>query len=237
MKKILAIVLICAASTFAAWDYFPVIEYGKGEAKVSYVEWRQGNGEDGRSGSGLQDFKIRYSPMEKLELMSKYRGDKLGNYVLGARYQIMPDISAGLDFGFPIPSTAWSVTPNAQYSMTLTEALVFGSNVGVSIYTEDSNKNKRGADLNGGAELDLAMGKSTITFGLDINTGLTQARRNSRKRSLKSDNRGLEFVPKIGYVANAENLSLGTNIGLAFGEDAGHENYATFIGLEFAVKF
>jgi len=233
MKKFLAIVFICSASVFAGWDYFPVIEYGKGEAKVAFVEARQGN----RGGENLQDFKIRYSPMEKLELMSKVFGDKLGNYVLGARYQVMPAISAGLDLGFPISSTAWSLTPNAQYSMPLTEALILGSNVGISIYTEDANNNKHGTDLNAGGELDLAMGKSTVTFGLDINTGLTQSERNGTKRSLKSDSRGLEFVPKIGYVANPGNLSLGTNIGMAFGEDAGHDNYTTFISVEFAVKF
>jgi len=239
MKKILAIALICAASAFAGWDYFPIIEYGKGEAKVAYVEYRQGNGGGGRSGSGLQDFKIRYSPMENLEVMSKYRGDRLGNYVLGARYQVMPDISAGLDLGFPIPETAGSITPNAQYSMPLTEALVYGSNIGISIYSENANKYKRGVDLNAGAELDLTMGKNIITFGLDINTGLTQSKNNGNKIPLKDDagGRGIEFVPKIGYVAKAENLSLGTNIGMAFGEDAGHDNYATFINVEFAVKF
>jgi hypothetical protein len=30
---------------------------------------------------------------------------------------------------------------------------------------------------------------------------------------------------------------LGTNIGMAFGKDAGHDNFATFIGLDFAIKF
>jgi len=237
MKKIIVIALVCTASVFAGWDYFPVIEYGKGEAKIAYAEARQGNGNNRYSGSGLQDFKIRYSPMESLELMSKYEGDNLGNYVLGARYQIMPAISAGLDLGFPIPSTAGSLTPNAQYSMPLTEALVLGSNAQITLYTEDAFEYTRGLDLSAGVELDLSMGKSIITFGFDINRGLTKSKRNGNDIELETENRGTECVPMIGYIATAGNLSLGTNIGMAFGEDAGHDNYATFISIEVAIKF
>jgi len=213
MRKILGAVLICTASVFAAWDYFPVIEYGKGEAKIAYEQSRQG-----KAGSGpeLSDFKIRYSPMEKLELMSK-----LG-YTLGARYQIISVISAGVDIGFPIPDTAWSFTPNAQFSIPLTEALELGTNGQVTIHTEDGS----GLDLSAGIELDLSVGKNTVWLGCDLN-----------RENLKDKDKGPEIVPMLGYVANPGNLSLGTNIGMKFGKSAGHESFATFIGLDFAVKF
>ena len=234
MKKVLATALICAVSSFAAWDYFPVIEDGKGQFKVNLSESRQGYEEDGFAFGA----KVRYSPMANLELMSKIN---LGNnYILGARYQIIPVLSAGLDVGFPVPWTAWSFTPNAQFSMPLTGALELGTNVGVTIYTEDHNKIARGMDLSAGAELDLTMGQSTIWVSCDFNMGLTVSEYDGQSPSgakVKDEGRGLEIVPALGYVASVGNLSVGTSVALEFGEDAGHENFNTILGLDFAVKF
>jgi len=212
MKKVLTAALVCAVSTFAGWDYFPVIEDGKGEAKIACEQSREG-----KKGIGPDcgDFKIRYSPMANLELMSKV------GYTLGARYQIIPVISAGVDIGFPIPTDGWSFTPNAQFSMPLTEALTLGTNGQVTIYTED-----QGIDLSAGIELDLAVGKSTIWFGCDFN-----------REDLSDEDKGLEIVPMLGYVASAGNLSLGTSVGMAFGAAAGHKNFNTFIGLDASIQF
>ena len=227
MKKVLAAALICAASSFAAWDYFPVIEYGKGEAKLSVSQSRQGN-----YGGGDSDFKIRYSPVENLELLSQI------GYTFGARYQIIPVLSAGVDIGFPIPDTKWSFTPNVQFSTPITDALVFGSNVQATINTKDAYKNTDGIDLGAGVEFDLTMGKSTVWVGCDIGMGLTESKdANGNKTKPKDDGRGLEIVPMLGYVAGVGNLSLGTNVGMAFGKDAGHDKFATFIGLDFSIKF
>ncbi|MCL1956337.1 MAG: transporter [Fibromonadales bacterium] len=228
MKKVLASALICAASSFAAWDYFPVIEYGKGEAKFSFEQGRKGNNAEPNED---HDFKIRYSPLENLELLSQ-----LG-YTFGARYQIIPVLSAGLDIGFPIPGTAWSFTPNVQFSTNLTEALALGSNVQVTINTEDAGKNSNGLDLSAGFELDITMGKSTIWVSCDFNTGLTDSKKNGTKIKAKDDDRGTEIVPALGYVAAVGNLSLGTSVGMKFGENAGHDKFVTVIGLDASIKF
>jgi len=217
MKKVLAAALICAASSFAAWDYFPVIEHGKGEAKVGISQSRQGN-----QGGGGSEFEIRYSPLANLELMSSFRNGFGGDYILGARYQIIPVLSAGVDVGFPIPGTAWSFTPNVQFSMPLTEALEFGSNVEVTINTEDSNKNTKDMELSAGVEFDLAVGKSTIWVSCDLNMVLSDSKTNP------------EIAPSLGYIATVGNLALGTNIGLEFVEDA---KLNTIIGVDFSIKF
>jgi len=219
MKKVLAAALICAASSFAAWDYFPVIEYGKGEAKVGFTQGRQGN--NVQWGPGLEYFKIRYSPMENLELLSQ------AGYIFGARLQVVPTtLSAGIDVGFPIPGTNWSFTPNVQFSNPLTDVLLLGTNFQATLYTEDARGNTHGVDLRAGVELDLTHGKSTIWFGCDFN-----------REDLKNKDGGIEIVPMLGYVANPGNLSLGTNIGWAFGEDAGNDPFKTFISLDFSIKF
>jgi len=213
MKKVLAAALVCAVSSFAAWDYFPVIEDGKGEAKIACEQSREGK--EKKSGPDCDDFKIRYSPMANLELMSSV------GYTLGARYQIIPVISAGVDIGFPIPDEGWSFTPNAQFSTSLTEALTLGTNGQVTIYTGD-----QGIDLSAGFELDLAIGKSTIWIGCDFN-----------REDLDDKDKGTEIAPAIGYLASVGNLSLGTSVGMAFGKAAGHEHFKTSIGLDASIQF
>jgi len=199
MKKVLGVLLICTASVFAGWDYFPVIEYGKGEAKIASV-----NG-------GLGDFKIRYSPLENLELMAKQ------GTILGARYQIISVLSGGVDVEFPIGDKEWSFTPNVQFSTPITEALVLGSNGQVTLRTEDDSN----IDFSAGAELDLAVGKSTIWVACDFNI-----------EHLNEDG-DLEIAPTIGYVASPGNLSLGTYFGMKFIND----DYSTLIGLDASIKF
>jgi len=244
MKKVLVAALICAASSFAVWDKFPVIEYGKGEAKVSFEQSRQGD----ENGDNTTSFQIRYSPLANLELMSVYQGNGIGDYVLGARYQIIPILSAGVDIGFPIGGriygqdvAIWSFTPNVQFSMPLTSALELGTNAQVSIYTEDKDsKFNPGMDLSAGAEVDLTLGKSTIWVGCDFNTGLTVSKIDGKSpdgAKVKDEDRGLEIVPALGYIATIGNLALGTSVALEFGKDAGHDNFNTVIGVDFSLKF
>jgi len=237
MKKVLAAALICVASSFAAWDYFPVIEHGKGEAKIGFAQSREGNQPGYLHAS---EFQIRYSPLANLELMSSFSEGILGDYILGARYQIIPVLSAGVDVGFPIPSTAWSFTPNVQFSTHLTDALELGSNVQVTINTEDAYKITEGMDLSAGVELDLTIGKSTIWVSCDFNTGLTVSKYNGKApdgAKVKDEERGLEIAPSLGYIATVGNLALDTYVGMEFGKDAGHDNFNTIIGIDFSLKF
>jgi len=220
MKKILATVFVCVVSSFAAWDYFPVIEEGKGQAKIAFYEGRKGN-----NGWGPEiDFKIRYSPMANFELLSK-----LG-YTLGIRYQIIPTISAGLDIGLPIPNPAWNFTPNVQFSMPLTSALELGSNAELTIPSEDADF----MYFKIGAELDLAIGQSIVWVCLDLGTGLGE---NGNKAKASDSGKGLKISPIVGYRANVGSLALGTSIGMDFGEKSGNDPHNTTIGIDASIKF
>jgi hypothetical protein len=226
MKKILVAVLVCVASTFAAWDYFPVIGEGKGEAKIAYYEGRRGY----RNTSWGPEFKIRYSPMANLELLSK-----LG-YTLGARYQIMPIVSAGLDIGLPIPYQVWSFTPNVQLSMPLTNTLELGSNAEFTIPGEDPrNERTDFMSFKIGAEVDFTMGQSVAWARFDLSSCFGE---NSDKVKVSdTPDRGLKISTAIGYIANVGNLALGTSIGMDFGEKSGNDPHNTFIGVDAAIKF
>jgi hypothetical protein len=228
MKKVLVAALLCTVSVFAAWDKFPVIEDGKGEAKFEFYKSRQAYD----PGMGF-DFKIRYSPLAKLELMSVW--DIESNYVLGARYQVIPVLSAGVDIAFPIESPVWSFTPNIQFSMPLSEALVLGSNVEFTIPTENSETEyKDFMSLVAGVELDVTLGQSTIWVGFDFETGIGE---DSAKNKAGDSGRGAKMSPAIGYLAAVGNLTLGTSVALDFGEKSGNDPFNTTIGLDASIKF
>jgi len=237
MKKVLIAALLCAASSFAAWDKFPVLGDGKGEAKVGTYSSRQGLDVD----NGNVALGIRYNPLQDLELLA--RQDIGSVYTLGARYQVIPVLAIGVDVGFPISSTAWAFTPSLQFSTDLVaDLLSLGSNVGVSIYTEDKNKYARGLDLSAGIELDLALGKSTLWGGFDVNAGISRSKNDGEEASLKAENkgRGLELSPSAGYLANVgDNLTLGTWVAVGFGDnDTGYgAQPRTTVGVDFSVKF
>jgi hypothetical protein len=233
MKKVLVVALLCAVSSFAAWDNFPVIGDGKGEAKIAFYQGRQ---KDDPNGWGPDhEFKIRYSPMANLELMSKtgYILDA-HHYVLGARFQVLPILSAGVDVGFPIPNSALLFTPNAQFSMPLTSALEFGSNFELTIPTEDEGKYTDVMYFKAGAELDLTIGQSIVWVGFDIGTGIGE---DSNKAKASESGKGLKLSPAIGYVALVGNMSLGTLVGMDFGEKSDNDPYNTTIGIDASWKF
>jgi hypothetical protein len=246
MKKVLVAVFLCAASSFAAWDKFPVLGDGNGEVQAGIYSFRQGyDPKNPNEGSGIY-LGIRYSPLQNLELMAKQ--DYGDIYTLGARYQVIPVLALGVDVGFPILSTAWNFTPNLQFSMDFVpDLLSLGSNVGVSIYTQDKEKFARGLDLDAGIELDLTIGKSLIWVGFDVAAGISRSKDDGKEVALKDEvllkdegTRGLELKPSIGYVAMvSDNLSLGTWVELGFGDkDIGYgDQFNTTVGVDFSVKF
>jgi len=234
MKKVLTAALLCAVSSFAAWDYFPVIENGKGEAKLEFSSSRQAYDASGDFG-----FKIRYSPLENLEIMSKFEGlgtiSGEGNHIIGARYQIIPMLSAGVDIGLPIPAPVWNFTPSIQFSMPFSEALVLGSNVAFTIPMENAETEYTDfMSLSAGIELDFTIGQSMLWVAFDIETGIGE---DSADNKAKDAGRGLGFTPAVGYVASIGSLSLGTSVAFSLGEDAGNDPVRTTIGIDASVKF
>jgi hypothetical protein len=252
MKKVLAAALLCSVYAFAAWDKFPVIEDGKGEVKLGFEQSRQG---DDIEPFNFNGFKIRYSPLAGLELTSQNDADVFHNYVLGARYQIIPVLSAGVDIGFPLGMDAvWSFKPNVQFSMPLTSSLTLGSNFDLAIYTESKDhKYGRGLDFTGGIELDLALSeKSTVWLGFDAETGVTRSKVDGKpsdgiplKQDTQLGNRLLTLTPAVGYLVTLGNLDLGTYVSLGFGGEKeinskGEEeakNFTTAVGVEASVRF
>ncbi len=245
MKKVLITALLCSVSVFAAWDKFPVIEKGKGEAKFSWSTGSQGSQPTGES-DGF--YGIRYAPIADLEFAA-FAND---NYTLGARYQILSVLSAGVDVSFPLPGAFWSFTPNLQFSMDLIEkTLVLGSNFEVTFNTEAEYsysetaetlafkyKATQGIDAAAGIELDLVLNeKNTIWVSCDVEKGLTKSEAAGEELSRSAEGRGLGIYPALGYLITLGNLDLGTWVGLGFGKDAGNEELLTTVGIDASIKF
>ncbi|MDR1829772.1 MAG: transporter [Candidatus Fibromonas sp.] len=237
MKRILAAALVCAVSVFADWHQFPVIGEGMGEAKIAVYQSRQGDSI--QKSPAMDYFRLRYSPIANLELLSESSLKTGANHTLGARYQIIPAmLSAGVNIGVPIPKTNWNFTPHIQFSTPVTSALTLGSFARVTINTEDANDYTRGIDFRAGIELDLKVGqKSILWVGGDVGKGLTKSERDGDDISRKEENRGLGIYPACGYLVVLGNLSLGTLTFLSFGEDAGNDPLNTTLGVSASVKF
>ncbi|MCL1967696.1 MAG: hypothetical protein FWF67_07410 [Fibromonadales bacterium] len=78
MKKVLAAALMCAVSSFATWDYFPVQAAGKGEAKLGFA------------------YLMNAGAVEKLSIMG------VG---VDARYSIIDGLEAALFTTFPLSAS------------------------------------------------------------------------------------------------------------------------------------
>ena len=250
MRKVLATALVCAMSVFADWHQFPIIGEGIGEAKIAVYQSRQGNA---GKGPAMDYFRLRYSPIANLELLSEASlrppppGQTVGaNHTLGARYQIIPAmLSAGVNVGVPIPRTNWNFTPHIQFSTPMTSTLTLGSFARMTINTEETIIKEdsdytytKGMDFRAGIELDQKVGqKSILWVGGDIGKGLTNSEKDGDEVSRKLENRGLGIYPAFGYLIVLGNLSLGTLAVLGFGEDAGNKPFNTTVGASASVRF
>jgi len=241
MKKVLVAALVCTASAFADWHQFPVIKEDMGEAKIAVYQLRQGNT---GQGPGMDYFRLRYSPVANLELLSEAslrpgRNGPGANHTLGARYQIIPGLSAGVNVGVPIPNTNWNFTPHLQYSTPIASFLNWGNFARLTINTEDAYDYTKGMDFRAGTEFDFKVGEKSILWaGFDVSKGLTKSEgANGEEIPRKTENRGLGLFPAFGYLIVFGNMSLGTLAVLGFGEDAGNDPFRTTVGASASVKF
>jgi hypothetical protein len=177
MKKLsLVAVAVClfVGSSVAGWNKFGVISDGSAEMKLGYYGgWWLG---------------VRYGLMENLELYSTISGVaedqayaeidgendfyKLlehgigfsSQYVVGARYQIIPMLSGFLDLAFPTMkdkgSYDFGLRPGVNFTMNFSDKLSFGSvlQAGITLAPDSIDIEGAGKQKNGGAIIDFKVG-------------------------------------------------------------------------------
>jgi len=230
MKKLFAVAValfLGASSVSASWDYFPVIEQGSAEAKVSYQE-----------GLGL---KVRYGLIDNLELFAASGAANCAEYALGARYQILPEmLSAFVDLGIPYTSGGdWGLTPGVQFSTSFTETISLGIGLEVPLHLNhpgagDNGDDGLSVDLNAGLELDIAFSEQVL-FWVGVDFGYDRLTQENREDlEIKS-----ALKPGLGFVFSKDNLSVGTSLGidLTAKNDDGDDSIGLIGGLDFSIKF
>jgi len=185
MKKFLAVALICATSLFAqgwddnplaglgnysipsfappeakSWDYFPVKDAGKGEAKA-------GIGYNLDAEAMNLSLKARYSVMQDLELAVFWdtpTKDIALNISVGARYWINENMGFFVTGLLPLEEGVdLDLAPGVQYSMKINEQLEFGSQLALLNLIKDGDM-----WLSAGVEFDYSLGNITPYAGPDL---------------------------------------------------------------------
>ncbi len=148
-KKIIAACALVASTSFAAWDYLPILPSGMGQVVVS----GQYNDADPLS---MMDVEVgaRFSLLSWLELYVKmdYRlfthkdgddmdVDGLGNLPFGARLQFFPSFNIFADFAAPTGDDSysdegWMYRFGFQH-VSLYGVLAWASEIGFSIYPDE----------------------------------------------------------------------------------------------------
>ena len=193
-KKLALATMLVASASFATWDYYPVLEAGKGSAAGAlYYDWH-----DDWSQSGLK-IGARYSIIQNLEISLQgwgYQfwsetdcdgcengGDGLRDLTIGGRYTVAPMVTVFLDMNLPIGSDEVSSDEIAlylggQFSMPVTkvEGLKFGTEAGIFWGFEHDNS-ERGLELHLGGELAYTVPNVGVTpfVGMQLKFRLTES--------------------------------------------------------------
>lgn len=186
-KKIALAAALTATASFATWDYFPILDAGKGTLEAGlYYDW------DGDwSQAGLK-VGARYTVVQNLELSLQnfgYQlwsendcdhcggndgGDGLRDLTVGVRYQMAPNFNVFADLNLPIGeddadggvsapgSDEIAIYAGAQFAQILTPELILGGEAGLD-WGFEHHHYERGLELHVGAELDYSVAQVGIT--------------------------------------------------------------------------
>ncbi len=259
MKKLSVVaVAVCAfvGSAFAAWDYFPPKEAGKGQARLNF----EYGIEDKISNIGIA-VKGRYSIIEGLEaalslpipLSSSYDGTSAEGYAglsipaIGVRYWLPMGLGFYLDFGLPVDTRydkddlskvgyepTMSLGVGAQFSTKFTEELSLGSQLGLNVpFAGSDSKYADGMGLVIGAELDYSVGSLTPFLGAEASLGLTKPKFDGEEiPNSEADPFGIDVWVGAAYSIND---MFGVDLSAKFGFSDKYKTLPTFDPVTFAV--
>jgi len=242
MKKVLAIALLCAVSSFATWDKFPILGAGKGEAKagVGYLMQDESSAIGIEAGArfsvieGLEValytlFPMSYTPGKDIKCsdlkdfgLIKECPPSMAQPAIGVRYWLPLGLGIALDVALPFQGDFYggndaanlTLSPALQYSTNLTSELSVGAEVSLDIALENKDKYAPGMELGIGVEFDYAIGNITPYIGVDVGLGLG----NDKFDGNELDDTKAETAIDIGLGAIFKiNDSMGADIGVTYG--------------------
>ncbi|MCL2100459.1 MAG: hypothetical protein FWH22_01955 [Fibromonadales bacterium] len=214
MKKILAAALACAVSSFATWDYFPIQDAGKGEARLG-VNFDM----PAEKFKALSiDADVRFSVIEGLEAAAFFNiplaawedGDSVDDVtglqqpVLGVRYLLPMGLGVFADLTLPFSvgdhyGDDLDLDAGVQFSTELGSELSIGSEVGIRNLITDGPM-----DLAIGVEGRYSLGSISPWFGAEFLIGVGD------------DAADLGINPFLGLTFDISE-TLDANVGATFG--------------------
>jgi hypothetical protein len=252
-KKIALAAALTASASFATWDYFPILDGGKGQAELDVAYFKI------EKHSELQiAAAARYSITPNFEfgigipflLYAAYDGESyddvagLGKIQLMTRYQFTPNVSAFVDFILPTcgdntcdDDGAFAFHFGAQYSQKF-GIVNFGSELGLQLETAGDNDVTPPWELNIGVEADFEVNPVFVPYvGLETHTLLG-------KYSYKGDDASKSYTgktgfdPYFGFTANiTPQVYAGAQLRFGIGEDYYGENTLTTITAKVGFNF
>ena len=207
LKKIILAAAIAATASFATWDYFPVKESHKGEAKVQFDDMIQDKWQVFTLTTG-----VRFSPAQNFEfgialpymLFYLYDGNKENNangvedLETMLRYQFIPNMNAFLDVTVPTanaeqfyPDYPFAFHFGVQYSEKF-GIVNFGSELGYKIETRGEDKVSPPNELNAGLEADFEISQ-VVTPYVGLNLYMLVG-----KYTYEGENEGKSYTGKLG---------------------------------------
>ncbi|MBO7414347.1 MAG: hypothetical protein J6U20_11930 [Fibrobacter sp.] len=171
IKKIILVCMLAAASSFATWDLFPVLENHKGQAKLG-AAYKTYEVKHRDYDLFFVNAGVRYTVIQDLELALTipYRAlvyvdgenigeERLGNLQFSTRYQFIPVMNVFADIGIPvrdIDDDAWDLNFGLQFSSRINQLINFGSELAATFIVVPDYDDVP-IDLYGGACLRFAV--------------------------------------------------------------------------------
>jgi len=212
MKKVLAAALLCAVSSFAAWDLFPVKEAGKGEAKLG-VQYNINDPLKEFSSLGI-NLGARYSVIEGLEI-AILLNKAPGGFVVMRSVPDAPAITIPTVPGMPaVPAvpTAGSVGKDAKGLNQPIIGLRYWLPMGLGIF----------------ADVGLPLGSENLVSkepDLDLSAGVQYSTKFNEQLSIGSE---------ISFNKTFSDPSTGADLGVAVEVDYSLGGITPWVSVDFA---
>ena len=238
LKKIAFVTALAAATSFATWDKFPVLDNHKGNAEVGAAVGIAGDVTSLGLFAGA-----RYTVLPGLELATKVpftlfthddgddaKEDGLNNVPLMVRYQFMPIMNAFVDVEFPVGDESvaddgFGFHFGVQYSQEF-GPVNFGSELGFAMHTEGDDKSAAPNDLNLGVEAQFALGMVTPYVGVDLDMWIGEPTYDGKDVPGSDVSGTVGAAPYVGATVEINEMfyaDVSASIGLGedyYGEDA-----------------
>ena len=250
LKKIAFVTALAAATSFATWDKFPVLDNHQGNAEIGAGYETAGDG----SSLGLF-VQGRFTVLPGLELATQVPftafthddgddtgEDGLNNVPLMVRYQFIPVMNAFVDVEFPVGDESVSDDGfgfhfGVQYSQEF-GPVNFGSELGFAVRTEGDDKSAEPNDLNLGVEAQFALGMVTPYVGVDLDMWIGESTYDGKDVPGSDANGKVGVAPYVGATVEiSEMFYADVSACIGLGEDYYGEDAPISLEAKFGVNF